>query len=158
MLSDFWLPIILAVVGIGGTIFVTVVQLRARRAELDDDRRAREAAALEARREAVIEAVYDSVGAFTHAASITREQRRLVPVVATAAIAKVVRVIRLSGRTDRADLHEWFALRSAEWGDASVEHDGSIAEIESTMLGEIDAWFDGRATAAQIRAQAERSD
>lgn len=151
-LKDFWLPLILAMLGIGGTIAVTVVQLRARRAELNDERAAREAADLERRREAVIEAVYDSVGPLTSASSIPRESRDLVPARVTVATAKVARVIRLSAQEDRADLHEWFALRAKHWASSTMADD--LPALESAMLAEIDAWYDRTATAAQIQARA----
>lgn len=149
LLTDFWLPLTLAVLGIGGTIAVTVVQLHARRAELDDERNARAAADLEARREAVLEAVYDSIGPLAAAATVPREQRSAVPPGVTAATAKVARVIRLSGRSDRLELHEWFAISARIWAASTNKHD--LEGIESEMLAEIDAWFDGRATAEQIR-------
>ncbi|MGO4488188.1 hypothetical protein [Microbacterium sp. 2RAF4] len=151
-LKDFWLPLILALLGIGGTIVVTVVQLRARRVELDDERAAREAADLERRREAVIEAVYDSVGPLMSAASVPQESRSTVPTSVTVATAKTARVIRLSGREDRRDLHEWFAIRASHWAGSTIADD--LMSLESGMLSEIDDWFDGTATAAQIHARA----
>ncbi|MEA1264189.1 hypothetical protein MicroSTF_14190 [Microbacterium sp. STF-2] len=150
-LSDFWLPLVLAVLGIGGTIAVTIVQLRARRAELNDERAAREAAELERRREAVIEAVYDAIGPLTSAATVPREKRNVVPHRVTVATAKAARIIRLCGREDRTDLHEWFAIRARHWGTSTLD---GLGELESAMLAEIDAWFDGRATAAEIREKA----
>lgn len=154
-LPDFWLPIILAVLGIGGTVVVTVTQLRARRAELDDERAARDAAERERRRESVIEAVYDAAGPLISAALIPTELRNAVPDRVTRTTAKVVRVIRLSGSPDRADLHEWFASRARDW--ASVAAPDDIIALEVSMLAEIDAWFDGSATAAEIRSRAASS-
>lgn len=153
--SDFWLPLALALLGIGGTIIVTVVQLRARRAELNDERAARDAAELERRREAVIEAVYESVGPFVTAATVPRGARpNATPASMAAATARVSRVIRLSGRDDRIDLHEWFSLRAADWARAERE---DLPALEQHMLEEIGAWFDGSATAAEIRSRAAKS-
>lgn len=148
---DVWLPLLIAIVGVGGTIAVTVLQLKARRRELNDERAARTRADLEQRKEAIIAAVLDAIGPLTSAAVVPSNERTRVPFEVTAATASVVRAIRLSGRDDRDDLHAWWSVRARQFSKTKL---ADIEHLEGATIAEIEAWFDGRFTARQIFTKA----
>lgn len=112
---DVWLPIGIAVVGVGGTIAVTALQLNARRKELADERASRLVEDQNRRREAIVAAVYDAIGPLTSAAVVPTSDRTRVPVEVTTATATVVREIRLAGLQDRQDLHAWWNSRARDF-------------------------------------------
>lgn len=150
-ISGFVVPIVLAVLGIGGTIAVTAMQLRARRSELADERATRIEADREQRREAIVTAVYDAIGPLTSAAVVPSVERTRVPVAVTGATASVVRAIRLSGRDDGHTLTAWWNERARDYAVARL---ADLEALEGATLAEIDAWFDTRHTAVEILARA----
>lgn len=148
---DVWLPIGIAVVGVGGTIAVTALQLNARRNELSDERASRLSEEQKRRREAIIASVYDAIGPLTSAAVVPSSERTRVPVEVTTATATVVREIRLAGRDDRQELQAWWNSRARDFGKAKLSQ---LEDLEAATLQEIDAWFDETASASQIRSLA----
>lgn len=144
---DLLLPIALALVGIGGTIAVTVIQLRARRAELEDERAARAAADLEERREQVVGAVYDAMGPLIAAATIPHDERSRMSNDAAAAVARAARIIRLSRSHEFAALHEWWGSRTKQFAKAQL---AQLERLEARTLAEISAWYEGELTADEI--------
>ena len=154
LLTELVLPLVLAVLGIGGTIVVTAIQLRARRAELEDERRARDAADREQRREKVISAVYDTLGPLIAASTIPQKDRLRMPNNAAAAVARATRMIRLSREPDSFDLHEWWGIRTKQF--AQITRLDDLEPLEVATLAEISAWYDSELTARQILEIARR--
>lgn len=150
-LTDIWLPIGIALVGVGGTIAVTAMQLRARRRELDADRQERAAMDLDRRREDIITAVYDSMGPLVSAAVVPLVERDRPSLDATRAVSRVERVIRLSRRDDVNDLRLWWSVRSRQFARVQV---ADLEALEVAVLTEIDRWYDGELTASDIRGRA----
>lgn len=147
VLTDVLLPLALAILGIAGTIIVTVLQLGARRAEIEDDRREHREAEEVRRRESILSGVLESIGPFSAASSSDAARIREATFPTVVAAAKVNALIRVNGGEDRERLARWWSNRYMQFGMALAPTAGII---ENAIVQEITGWYAGRFTAEQI--------
>lgn len=145
---DVWLPLGIALIGVGGTIAVTVVQLRARRAELDDDRAERERVEAKRAREAIAFAVHEAVGHLVSAAWVPLPDRDPASIPASPHVTRVAALMRVHlSANEAAPLVEWWNARCLQFA-SSYGRDAGRVELAATA--DIIAWHEQSATAAEL--------
>lgn len=153
-LADTLLTLGVALIGVGGTIAVTIVQLRARRKELDDDRVERERQEAKRNRDAVAHAVLTatsrlSLANMEIAAGVWTEHSP-----GAREVGLVFILIRLHLPHEEAEsLVRWWRFRESQIVMATGKSD-----VWAKLVEEITQWHDGTLTAAAMEARVAAED
>ena len=142
-----WLPLLIALIGVGGTITVTVVQLRARQRELDEDRRDRDRREVEHKRDELALAVHEAIGQLTAAPFVAAADRTRENAPGFREVNAVGSLILVNVPADADPLTIWWKNRTEQW---AVARPDQAMTLEAASRSEITAWHQREASASEV--------